>query len=580
MPRSTHRFVLAASPAGAAGTAGATDTAGALGTAGATPPHVGGGWAPLRHPAFRNLWTAQFTSNVGSWMQTVAAQWVMVSLTRSALLLSAISAAGSLPVLLLAVPAGTLGDLLDRRRLILISQMIMLLAAAALAVLAAAGGLTPALLLGLLVVIGVGGAVSAPTWQTLQPELVPAADRPQAIALGSVNQNLARAVGPALGGILLAATSAAVVFFTNAASFVAVLVAVMVTAIPVRRLTLPREHAVAAVRAGGRFVANSPTLLALIARTIGFVFLAGAIWAVLPLVARDRLGLGSAGYGLLLGCVGLGALGAATFGPGLRQRLSPRTIYALACLVVAGSALLLAITHTVVVAVIALIAAGAAWITGLGLLGAAYQGELPPWVKARGVSYYLIAFQGANGIGALCIGGVAQAGTVSTALLVVAGGLTLSALVTWRLALPASAAGRNLMAEPLPLPAEPIAVEEGPVVVTVDYLLAPGQSDAFLDAAAELRRTRRRTGATRWHLHRDVADPDLFTETFLVGSWEEHERQHARLENRDRAVLDGIDALLAPGQARTAHHAVGVRPPRHRGHNTVDPSHATTGGER
>jgi MFS family permease len=341
----------------------APDRGGAAGVA-------GGGWAPLRSPLFRRLWSAQFASNVGSWMQTVGAQWVMTSLTGSALLLSAIPAAASIPVLLVAVPAGTLGDLVDRRRLIIGAQTLMLLAAVALAVLAAGGWLTPWTLLGLLAVIGVGGAASAPTWQTLLPELVPAAERPQAIALGSVNQNLARAVGPALGGVLLAATSAAVVFL-------AVLGAVGATTLPTRRLTLPREHAGAATRAGGRYVGHSPVLLALIARGVVFVFFAGSVWALLPLVARYRLGLGSAGYGLLLACVGLGALAAATFGPGLKRRLTPRTIYALACLIVACASALLAVTHSVAIAAVALFAAGASWIMGIGLLGAAYQGQLP-----------------------------------------------------------------------------------------------------------------------------------------------------------------------------------------------------------
>ncbi|MGO9958003.1 MAG: MFS transporter [Solirubrobacteraceae bacterium] len=524
----------------------------------------GGGWSPLRYAPFARLWSAQFTSNIGSWMQTVAAQWVMTSLTRSALLLSAIAAASSLPVLLLAVPAGALGDLFDRRRLILASQATMLVAAAVLAVVSAAGWLTPWTLLGLLFVIGIGGAVSAPTWQTLQPELVPATERSQAIALGSVNQNLARAIGPAIGGLLLAATSAALVFLVNAVSFVAVLGAVAVTAVPARRLTLPREHLAAAVRASGRFVGNSPVLLALIVRSIAFVFFAGAIWALLPLVARERLGLGSGGYGLLLGCVGVGALAAATFGPAIRRRLAPRSMYGLACLVVGGGSVLLAVTHSVLVAVVALAGSGAAWIMGLGLLGTAYQGQLPGWVKARSYSYYLVAFQGANAVGALVLGAIAQATTVSTAFLVVGGGLAVSAVSTLPLALPGSAPADDLMAEPLPLPAIESSLHDGPVLVTVEYPLRPGSADAFVDLAGELRRARRRTGASRWHLHRDLEDADLFIETFLVGSWEEHERQHARLARSDRAVLDRIDRLLRPGRLRTAHHALGVRAGRHR----------------
>jgi MFS family permease len=529
------------------------------GTAAAAPKEAGG-WAPLRYPDFRRLWLAQFTSNIGSWMQTVAAQWVMTSLTSSALLLSAIQAAGSIPVLLLAVPAGALGDLVDRKRLIFAGQFLMLAAAAVLALLSAIGALTPWVLIALLFVIGVGGALGAPTWQTLQPELVPGEVRSQAIALGSVNQNLARAVGPAIGGLLLAATSAALLFGVNAGSFVAVLGAVMITRIPVREQTLPREHVFAAVRAGGRFVLNSPLLLAVIARAIGFVFFAGAIWAILPLVARQRLGLGSAGYGLLLGCVGVGALIAANFGPALKQRLSPGGIYALACALTAAPAALLAITHSVALTAIVLVAAGAAWITGLGTLSNAYQGQLPAWSKARAFAYYLVAFQGAMGIGSLVIGAVAQATNVRTALLVVAGGLLVCLVATSRLPLPAHTGGDEHLADPLPLPETPDTSGHGPLAVTVEYAIQPAQVDAFLALTGDLRRLRRRTGAVHWHLHRDVSDRSLFSELFIVGSWEEHEQQHARVERADQQLLTQIDHLLQPGKPRVAHHAIGVRP--------------------
>jgi MFS family permease len=532
----------------------------------------GGGWSPLRYPVFRRLWLAQFTSNVGSWMQTVAAQWVMTSLTGSTLLLSAIPAAGSIPVLLLAVPAGTLGDLVDRRTLILAAQAGMLIAASVLALGAAEGWLTPWLLLGLLFAIGVGGAASAATWQTLQPELVTADERPQAIALGSVNQNLARAVGPAIGGVLLAATSAAVVFLANAVSFVAVVVAVAVTVVPRRPLTLPREHAAAAVRAGGRFVRNSPVLLSLIVRSIAFVFFAGAVWALLPVIARQRLGLGSAGYGLLLACVGVGAIVAATFGPSLRRVLAARSIYALACLVIAGSAAVLAVTHSVALVAVALVAAGACWIMGLGLLGAAYQGQLPDWVKARGVSYYLVAFQGSVGIGSLAVGGIAQATNVSTAFTVVACSLAAAAILTWRVALPNPVAIDHQLTEPLPLPDSGTTVDDGPVTVTVTYRLAAGNADAFLALAPALRGLRRRTGATRWQLHHELEDRQTYTETFLVGSWAEHERQHARIERGDSRILEQIDTLLQPGNPRTAHHALGVRTHRGRRSHAQAPS--------
>ncbi len=531
-------------------------------TAAAPAQPTPGGWAPMRYADFRRLWLAQFTSNVGSWMQTVAAQWVMTSLTSSALLLSAVQAAGSIPVLLLAVPAGALGDLFDRKRLIFFGQLVMLVGAAGLAVLSAVGALTPAVLIGLLFVIGVGGAIGAATWQTLQPELVPGDVRPQAIALGSVNQNLARAVGPAIGGLLLAATSAALLFGVNAASFVAVLGAVMVTRIPVRGQTMPREHAFAAVRAGGRFVVNSPTLLAVIARTIAFVFFAGAMWAILPLVARERLGLGSGGYGLLLGCVGIGALLAANLGPALKRRFSPAVIYALACVLVAGPAALLAVTHSVPLTAVVLVVSGSAWITALGVLGTGYQGQLPAWAKARSYAYYLIAFQGANGIGSLSIGAVADRTSVRTALLVIAGGLIASLIVTFRLPLPVRADGDEHASDPLPLPDLEDPSGHGPVAVTVEYELQPSNVDAFLALTGDLRRMRRRTGAVHWHMHRDIEDPNRFSEMFIVATWEEHERQHVRVERADQQLLTQIDQMLQPGHPRTARHAVGVKPSR------------------
>ncbi len=429
-------------------------------------------------------------------MQTVAAQWVMISLTSSALLLSAISAAGSIPVLLLAVPAGALGDLLDRRRLILGAQALMLLAAVALAVLASVGAITPGVLLALLVVIGIGGAASAPTWQTLQPELVPPADRPQAIALGSVNQNLARAVGPALGGLLLAATSASLVFLANAVSFLAVLGAVAVAVIPAQKTHRPAR---ARDRGGPGWWSLSSSTVRLCSRSWRVrsrsSFRRGrsgrcCLWSRATGSASDRRDTACSS-----GASGLALWPLPPSGRRVRRRFTPRALYALACVVVAAASLLLAVGHSVELAVVALVAAGGAWITGLGLLGAAYQGELPRWVKARGLSYYLIAFQGANGIGSLVLGGVAQASSVSTALLIVGAMLAIAVVATWRLGLPAAAPTSGLFEEPLPLPDVQAPVAAGPVSITVDYPLAPGKDRAFVDAAASLRRARRRTGA-------------------------------------------------------------------------------------
>jgi MFS family permease len=494
-------------------------------------------------------------------MQTVAAQWLMISLTSSALLVGAIQAT-NLPVLLLAIPAGVLGDLFDRKRLILAGQFVMLVAAAALGLLDLAGAVTPLLLLVLLSAVGVGQGLTGPIAQTLQPELVPPAERPQAIALGSVNQNLARAVGPAIGGALLAATSAALVFLVNAASFLAVIGVVAVVAVPVRAATLPREHLRSATLAGGRFVRNSPALIAIMIRAAAFAFFAGGVWALLPLVARKTLGLGSGGYGLLLGCVGVGAIAGATFSPAIRRSLTPRVLLAVCTLAIAGTALVLAVSHLAVIDGAVLAVAGTGWILALGLLNSSFQSALPAWVKARGMAYYTIAFQGATGIGALTLGAVAQVTSLDGGLLVLAGGLVVGGASTVALPLPRPGEIDVTPAEAVP-PLEATPPESlGPVLVTVSYDVSPEAEADFLARANALRNFRQRTGGIDWRLYRDPSVPDRYLETYIVGSWEEHERQHARATQADATLLEGLDAFLVPGTQRVARHYLAATKPR------------------
>ena len=300
---------------------GPADDSAAHGDAGSTTRSSA--WAPFRSPDFARMASAQFVSNVGSWMQTVGAQELMLTLTTSATLVALIQTAAGLPVVLLAVPAGAIGDLVDRRRLLIASQSFMLLAAVVLAGLALAGLVTPWVLLALIFAVGVGQTLTSPTWQTLQPELVAPEDRTQAIALGAVNQNLSRAIGPAIGGALYAATSAAALFLVNARELCAGHRRGRSLAGPrrARRALSRREHVVEAIRAGARYVAGSPALRVILLRAGLFMFFANSIWALLPLVARTRLHLGSGGYGLLLGGVGIGAVAGAAALPRLRGRV-------------------------------------------------------------------------------------------------------------------------------------------------------------------------------------------------------------------------------------------------------------------
>jgi MFS family permease len=503
-------------------------------------------WAPFRSRPFAAMWSAQFVSNVGSWMQTVAAQWLMISLTTSATYVALVQTAASLPVVLFAVVAGAVGDLVDRRRFLLITQALMLVAALALGALALAGLVSPWTLLALIFAVGTGQALTSPTWQTLQPELVPPADRQQAISLGAVNQNLARAVGPAVGGLLLAASSAGTVFLVNAATFIAVIAALVWWKGSRSKQAIPREHVGEAVRAGGRYVAASPALRVILVRAALFVFFASSIWALLPLVALSKLHLGSGGYGLLLGCVGVGAVVGAVLLPRLRTRVGPGPLLSASSVGLAGVALLLGYVPVTAVVALALVVGGLAWILALSTLNSLYQLSLPGWVKARGMSYYLIVFQGGNAVGSAVMGILAERAGLSTTFLVAGVALALGPLAGLRYRFQTIPPEDLLPAGDWPAPQLATAdAPLGPVMVTVEYR-SSGGADALITALEAARFSRRRSGASGWRVWQDSADPHRVVEQFVVASWTEHLRQHDRATIRDQQRLDHVRDLSDP----------------------------------
>jgi MFS family permease len=513
-------------------------------------------WAPFRSPDFARMASAQFVSNVGGWMQTVGAQELMLTLTTSATLVALIQTAAGLPVVLLAVPAGAIGDLVDRRRLLIASQSFMLLAAALLAGLALAGSVTPLLLLVLIFAVGVGQTLTSPTWQTLQPELVAPEDRTQAIALGSVNQNLSRAIGPAIGGALYAATSAGLLFVVNAVSFIPVIGAVARWRGRERPAsTVAPEHVVGAIRAGARYVASSPALRVILLRAGLFMLFANSIWALLPLVARTRLHLGSGGYGLLLGGVGIGAVAGAALLPRLRRRVPATILMVVGSLVFAGVTLALALVRVTALDALVLVIGGVAWILVLSTLNSQYQSTLPGWAKARVMSYYLVVFQGGGALGSAAFGAVAQDAGLTAALLVAAVGLALVALVgVWLPFKPISPSDLLPAGDwPDPQLVDPTATA-GPVLVTVEYRSRPGLEAELVGALYAGRYARRRTGAVSWRVWRDATDPGRVLEQFVVGSWEEHLRQHERVSRRDQQRLEQIEAMIDPSQHATVTH--------------------------
>ncbi|CAM5240685.1 MFS transporter [Streptomyces canarius] len=515
-------------------------------------------WAPLAARVFRALWIAQLVSNVGSWMQTVGAQWLLVG--HGAALVTLVQTAAGLPVVLLALPAGVVADRFDRRSVLLAAQFAMLAVSGVLAVLAFLDALTPAMLLVLTFLLGCGTALMGPAWQAIQPELVERRRLGQAAALGAVNVNLARAVGPALGGAVVAAAGAGWVFAFNAASYLGIAAVLMAWRRPEpATATLPgNDGLLAALYAGRRYVWNAPGVRRVLLRTVLFIPGGAALWALLPLTASSSLGLGSAGYGVLLAAVGVGAVAGAFALPRVRALLGINGTLAAGAVVFAGVLAVLATVRTPWVVAVALLPAGLAWIGVLSTLNAAVQTRLPGWVRARGLAVYLLVFQGGQALAAPLWGAVADWVGLSACLLIAGAVMLLSAASVRRWPL-YDAEGIN----PTPSdhwPAPPLVFEpgqaDGPVLVSVVYRVPAENRAAFTVRMRQVARSRRRTGALSWGLYQDGNDPARFVENYLVSTWAEHRAQHhVRWTDTDRRREEQARELLAPGTGPEVTHA-------------------------
>src|SRR6266849_2984128 len=513
-------------------------------------------WSPLRESVFRALWIATVVSNIGTWMQDVGESWLMTSLSPSPVLVALVETAGSLPVVLLALPAGALADVVDRRRLLLLMQIWMVVAAGAMGILALMGHMTPGRLLSLTFLLGIGTAMSNPAWQAITPELVPADELPAAIALSGVGINIARAFGPALGGLIVAASGPWAVFFLNAASFIAIMVVVYRWRPAPRRSKLPPEDIIGAMRTGTRYLRHSPELQTVLVRSGSFVVCASALWALLAQQARRHLGLGSFGYGLLLGCIGLGAIVGAWLLPKIRERLSMNQLVAAGTVGFALATISLAYVHSFAVLAIALAGGGVAWIAVLSSLNVSAQIVTPSWVRARVMAVYLLVFFGGLAGGSAVWGFAAARVGVSTALLFAAVGLLIGLLATWRYRL---VGDEDLSLTPSRHWPEPIVMidaqpQEGPAITVMEYRIDPKTADEFLRAMKEMKRIRQRDGAIRWNLSRDTADPERYVETFVTESWAEHLRQHERVTAEDREAEQRAQAFhLGPEPPKITH---------------------------
>lgn len=512
--------------------------------------------APLSHGTFALLWVATIVSNTGTWMNDVGAGWLMTELVPSPATVALVQAATTLPVFLFALPAGALADIVDRRRLLLVSNVLMGLTAAVMTVLVAEGAMTAPLLLVLTFLLGAGAAFVAPAWQAIVPGLVPRPELPSAISLNSVGINVSRAIGPALAGVLIVAAGIWAPFLVNALSFLVILAALWFWAGETRAENqIPPERPAPAMIAGLRYAAESLELKRTLLRAVAFFFFASCYWAMLPLIARDVLGGGAELYGVMLGAVGLGAVSGAIALPAVRRRLTPGAMVMAGTGATALTLLLLAVADNQTVATLAAALGGVAWIAVLSSLQVSTQTALPDWVRARGLSLFLMTFAGTMALGSLVWGQVAAAAGIPSALLAAAAGAVLAALLVRNVAL--TAGKTDLMPAlhwPEPAWALPAPPGDRPVMVQVEYRVPSENRAAFTALMTDLGTVRRRNGGYHWSLMEDAAQPDRFVETWHEDSWLQHTRHHAHVTGEDKVLQERIHKVLEVGTLPVVYH--------------------------
>ncbi len=533
----------------------------------------------MRSRVFRMLWIANVFSSIGTWMQDVGAGWLMTSLAPTPVMVALVQTATTVPMFLLAIPAGALADLLDRRRVLIATQLWMASWALALGILTVSGAMDAYRLLLLVFLIGLGASVSMPAWVALMPDLVPRRDLPAAVALNSMAVNASRAIGPAAAGLLIGSLGTGTVFLFNAVSYLGIVGALLLWHPAAEQPALPVERFAAAVRTGLRYVRFSCQLRTIMLRG-GLFFLFGSVlWALLPLVARQQVGGGPATFGLMVAMLGGGAVVGALLLPWARRNWSVSQLVLGGSLLFSAALVLLGQSRSVATALPTLFLAGVAWLAVLSSLFVSAQLSLPRWVRGRGLSVFMAVFMGSLAGGAFLWGHVADALGLPAALGAAAAGLAIAAAASARLRFDPSVSDDLEPSGHWPEPETeaPVRGEEGPVMVTVEYDIDPAQRDGFLRLLARLGATRRRDGAYFWSHFEDAARAGRIVEVFLVESWVEHLRQHARVTVNDRELQRELDVYLVDRPSRVRHW-VHRRPERedegswHDGSRRTDPA--------
>ncbi|MBZ9818625.1 MFS transporter [Mesorhizobium sp. CA4] len=501
--------------------------------------------APFRHGIFRAVWAASLVSNFGGLIQGVGAAWMMTTIATSPYQVALVQASTTLPIMLFALVAGAIADSFNRRKVMLVAQTFMLVVSALLTLFTWRGWMTPWTLLAFTFLIDSGTALNSPSWQASVGDMVPRAKVPAAVALNSLGFNITRSVGPAIGGVIVAAAGAAAAFAANAVSYIG-LIAVLAgwkPALPEQ--TLPRESLGAAMGAGLRYVAMSPNIAKVLVRGSAFGFSAGAVLALLPLVARDVVKGDALTYGIMLGAFGIGAVGGALISVRLRQLLSSETMVRMAFCGFALCALNAAVSHNAWQTSAGLLIGGACWVIALSHFNVTVQMSTPRWVVGRVLSIYQTATFGGIALGSWIWGVVADAHGAEIALTAAAIAMLAGGAIGFVLPLPRQTV---LNLDPLnrfkePMLALDLKPRSGPIAIMIEYIIREQDVPEFLATMAERGRIRRRDGARNWTLARDLENPSVWIEHYHTPTWVEYIRHNRRATHADAVVGERIRAL-------------------------------------
>jgi predicted MFS family arabinose efflux permease len=509
--------------------------------------------APLRHAVFRRIWLASLVSNLGILIQGVGAAWAMTQMTTSADKVALVQTALMLPIMLIAMPAGAIADMHDRRVVAMVSLAIALVGATALTVLAWLGLVTPNILLALCFVVGSGMALFGPAWQASVSEQVPAETLPAAVALNGISYNIARSFGPAVGGIVVATAGAVAAFAVNAVLYLPLMVVLFLWNRTHEPSRLPRERLNRAIVSGVRYIANSPSIRIVLIRTLVTGVIGGSVSALMPLVARDLLHGGAQTYGIMLGAFGMGAVFGALNISEVRRRLSGEAAVRACTISLAGAIAAVALSTNAILTAIALVLAGAVWMLAVALFNIGVQLSAPRWVAGRSLAAFQASIAGGIAMGSWGWGHLTDLAGVEIALLVSAGLMLLSPLLGIWLRMPPVGARNEDATELLADPEVRLSLtgRSGPLVVEIEYRVAQDSARAFHNVMQEVQLSRQRNGAYGWSIARDIADPELWTERYHCPTWLDYLRQRSRATQSERALHQrAIDFHLGPEPIR------------------------------